>query len=138
MPPLFGGTEPSSLLVAGARLNWMFGFGRQFAPDAKIIQIDIEPEEIGANRPVEVGIIGDAKAAQDMLVRLEAGGMLSLTRRIATAYGERDIRSERERPAGRELRQHCRNESRPVLPVAQRRQLQRQAVEPVVQVFTEA
>ena len=36
------------ILVVGARLNWMFGFGRQFAPDAKIIQIDIEPEEIGA------------------------------------------------------------------------------------------
>ena len=50
------------ILIVGSRLNWVFGFGRQFPADAKIIQIDIEPEEIGANRGVEVGIIGDAKA----------------------------------------------------------------------------
>ena len=35
------------ILVVGARLNWMFDFGRRFAPDAKVIHIDIEPEEIG-------------------------------------------------------------------------------------------
>ena len=48
------------VLVVGARLNWMFDFGRRFAPDAKIIHVDIEPEEIGINRAVEVGIVGDA------------------------------------------------------------------------------
>jgi PAS domain S-box-containing protein len=37
-------------------------------------------------------LLGDAKAAQDLLARLEAGAMFSLTRRLATAYGERDIR----------------------------------------------
>lgn len=60
------------ILVVGARLNWMFDFGRRFAPDAKIIHIDIEPEEIGANREVEVGIAGDAKAAmRQILTELE-------------------------------------------------------------------
>ena len=48
------------ILVVGARLNWMFDFGRRFAPDAKIIHVDIEPEEIGINRAVDVGIVGDA------------------------------------------------------------------------------
>ena len=51
------------ILVVGARLNWMFDFGRRFAPDAKIIHIDIEPEEIGLNRKVDVGIVGDAGQA---------------------------------------------------------------------------
>ena len=60
------------VLVVGSRLNWMFGFGRQFPPDAKIIHIDIEAEEIGFNRAVEVGIVGDAKAVlQQLLAELE-------------------------------------------------------------------
>ena len=60
------------ILVVGARLNWMFDFGRRFAPDAKIIHIDIEPEEIGLNRKVEVGIVGDAgQALGQILSELE-------------------------------------------------------------------
>ena len=60
------------IVIVGSRLNWVFGFGRQFPADAKLIHIDIEPEEIGANRGVEVGIIGDAKAVlQQLLVELE-------------------------------------------------------------------
>lgn len=60
------------ILVVGARLNWMFDFGRRFAPDAKIIHIDIEPEEIGLNRKVDVGIVGDAgQALGQILAELE-------------------------------------------------------------------
>ena len=60
------------IMIVGSRLNWMFGFGRQFPADAKLMHIDIEPEEIGANRGVEVGIIGDAKAVlQQLLAELE-------------------------------------------------------------------
>jgi thiamine pyrophosphate-dependent acetolactate synthase large subunit-like protein len=61
------------VLVVGSRLNWVFGFGRQFPADAKIIHIDIEPEEIGANRGVEVGIVGDAKAVLQQLLAELAG-----------------------------------------------------------------
>src|SRR4029450_6100485 len=56
------------VLIVGSRLNWVFGFGRQFPADTKLIHIDIEPEEIGANRGVEVGIIGDAKAVLQQLI----------------------------------------------------------------------
>ena len=60
------------VLVVGSRLNWMFGFGRQFPAAAKIIHIDIEAEEIGANRGVDVGIVGDAGAVlQQILVELD-------------------------------------------------------------------
>lgn len=34
----------------------------------KLIQVDIDPNEIGKNRPVEVGIVGDAKAVLEQLL----------------------------------------------------------------------
>jgi acetolactate synthase-1/2/3 large subunit len=51
-------------LVIGTRLDWTIGYGRPplFAPDARAIVVDIEPELIGKNRPVDVGIVGDARA----------------------------------------------------------------------------
>jgi acetolactate synthase-1/2/3 large subunit len=56
--------KADAVLIAGTRLNHMIGFGRppRFAPDATFLQIDIAAEEIGHNRPVEVGLVGDAKA----------------------------------------------------------------------------
>jgi thiamine pyrophosphate-dependent acetolactate synthase large subunit-like protein len=71
------------VLVVGSRLNWMFGFGRQFPADAKIIHIDIEAEEIGANRGVEVGIVGDAKAVLQQLVAELAGKTAGLAAQAA-------------------------------------------------------
>src|SRR6185437_869184 len=37
------------VVLVGARFNWIFHFGRppRFAEDVKVIQIDIDPEEIG-------------------------------------------------------------------------------------------
>jgi len=59
------------LLVVGARLDEFLGFGRDpafYAEDVKVIHIDISPPVIGRNRPVEVGIVGDARAVlQQML-----------------------------------------------------------------------
>ncbi|MDB5440053.1 MAG: hypothetical protein JWM33_2480 [Caulobacteraceae bacterium] len=41
-------------------------------PGSTLIQIDIDPQEIGKSYPVEVGILGDAKASLAELVRLLA------------------------------------------------------------------
>lgn len=53
-----------AILLLGARLNWILHFGRapRFAPDVKILQVDISPEEIGTNVTPEVALVGDAKA----------------------------------------------------------------------------
>jgi thiamine pyrophosphate-dependent acetolactate synthase large subunit-like protein len=50
------------VLVIGTRFNWMMTFGSRLGQNAKIVQVDIHEEEIGHNRSVDVGIVGDAKA----------------------------------------------------------------------------
>ena len=48
------------VLVLGARLNWTFRFGSQINPRAKVIQVDIDPEEVKKNDKVCLGIVADA------------------------------------------------------------------------------
>src|SRR5262249_12870113 len=44
-------------------------------PPSKLIQIDIEPQEIGKIYPIEIGIVGDAKLSLCALIRaFEASG----------------------------------------------------------------
>ena len=59
-----------AILLVGARLNWIFHFGQppRFAEDYKLIQVDIEPSEIGRNHAAEVGLVGDAKMVMGQLV----------------------------------------------------------------------
>lgn len=55
----FSGTD--LLLALGVRLSYYSGFVKALNPKAKVIQVDIEEEEIGRNRKVELGIVGDAR-----------------------------------------------------------------------------
>jgi sulfoacetaldehyde acetyltransferase len=63
------------VLALGTRLNpfsTLPGYGIDYWPrDAKIIQVDINPDRIGLTKPVSVGIIGDARhVATSLLDRL--------------------------------------------------------------------
>jgi thiamine pyrophosphate-dependent acetolactate synthase large subunit-like protein len=62
--------EADVALVVGTRLNFIVGFGLppRWAEDVKIIQVDISDEEIGRNRPVDIGIVGDAKTVLHQLI----------------------------------------------------------------------
>jgi len=65
------GTDRADVIcIVGKRLNFMAGFGQApaFAGDAKCIQVDIEASEIGRNRPIDIGIVGDARAVLDQLI----------------------------------------------------------------------
>ena len=87
------------IVIVGSRLNWVFGFGRQFPADAKLIHIDIEPEEIGANRGVEVGIIGDAKVVLQQLLAELAGKTAAVAQRAATSPWLAALREQVEQNA---------------------------------------
>ena len=63
------------VLALGTRLNpfsTLPGYGLDYWPkDAKIIQVDMNPDRIGLTQPVTVGIAGDAKqVAQQILAQL--------------------------------------------------------------------
>jgi sulfoacetaldehyde acetyltransferase len=63
------------VLALGTRLNpfsTLPGYGVDYWPkDAKIIQVDINPDRIGLTKPVAVGICGDAKkVAESILAQL--------------------------------------------------------------------
>jgi acetolactate synthase I/II/III large subunit len=70
------------ILAIGARFNdlhtgsWIPGYVYNIPP-TRLIQVDIDPEEIGRNYPVEIGMVGDAKT------------FLAQALRIARAKGNR-------------------------------------------------
>jgi thiamine pyrophosphate-dependent acetolactate synthase large subunit-like protein len=55
--------EADLIILLGIRLSLYIGFGKTFNPKAKIIQIDIDPDEIGRNRTVDLAIAGDLSNA---------------------------------------------------------------------------
>lgn len=57
------------ILQIATRQNYMIGYVRapRFNPDAKLIQVDIDGDEIGRNRRPDVGIVGDARAVLEQL-----------------------------------------------------------------------
>ncbi|MBI3002842.1 MAG: thiamine pyrophosphate-binding protein [candidate division NC10 bacterium] len=55
------------ILLVGKRLDFRLRFGDVFSPEAVLIQIDIDPGEIGRNRPVQVPVVADAAAALEVL-----------------------------------------------------------------------
>jgi acetolactate synthase-1/2/3 large subunit len=63
--------EADVVLFVGTRLNFIVGFGLapRWAENVKVIQVDISDEEIGRNRPVDVGIVGDAKMVLQQLTK---------------------------------------------------------------------
>lgn len=48
------------ILMLGIRLSLYIGFGKTFNPKAKIIQVDIQADEIGRNRAADLSIVADA------------------------------------------------------------------------------
>jgi thiamine pyrophosphate-dependent acetolactate synthase large subunit-like protein len=67
--------EADVLMVVGTRLNYIVGHlaPPRFRADARLIQIDVEPSEIGHNRPADVGIVGDARTVLGQLLEAAEG-----------------------------------------------------------------
>ncbi|MGE3539273.1 MAG: thiamine pyrophosphate-binding protein [Candidatus Tectimicrobiota bacterium] len=67
--------EADACLFLGTRFNYVISHGQapRFNAAAKIIQVNIDPAEIGKGRPVDVGIVGDAKAVLGQMLALVRG-----------------------------------------------------------------
>jgi thiamine pyrophosphate-dependent acetolactate synthase large subunit-like protein len=66
--------EADVVVAFGAALNqWTTGHGKLLAPDAAVVQVDLDEEAIGAHRPVALGVVGDAAATAEALVAALAG-----------------------------------------------------------------
>jgi acetolactate synthase-1/2/3 large subunit len=51
--------EADLVLVFGTPLDFRLGYGEAIAPGAKLVQVDLDGGELGRNRHVDVGIVGD-------------------------------------------------------------------------------
>jgi thiamine pyrophosphate-dependent acetolactate synthase large subunit-like protein len=70
------------IMIVGTRLNYVIGHAAppRFNADAKIIRIDIGPEEIAtSSRRLDVGVVADAKLALAQLVQALKGKITSET-----------------------------------------------------------
>ena len=68
--------EADLIMVVATRMNYVSGHFTppRFSADAKLIQVDINPGEIGLTRACDVGIVGDARAVlEQLLVEGEEG-----------------------------------------------------------------
>jgi len=62
--------EADVVFVIGTPLDFRLGYGAGIGEAARLVQIDADAAELGRNRAVEVGIIGDSRS---VLAQLEAG-----------------------------------------------------------------
>ncbi len=67
------------VLIFGTPLDFRLGYGREshFNPQSAIIQVDLDGGEIGRNRPIEVGIVGDTGHVMEQLTTLAEAGKYS-------------------------------------------------------------
>jgi len=67
--------EADVVLVIGTRANSMLSFLRppRFAADARFLVVNVDGKEIGHNRGVEVGVLGDAKLVLQQLLEETKG-----------------------------------------------------------------
>jgi acetolactate synthase-1/2/3 large subunit len=92
--------EADVVLIAGTPLDFRLGYGAGIGEKAQIVQIDSDPTEIGRNRAVEVGIIGDSRSVlQQLTTALDGqprtGAWLRGLREREKAKAERQAAYER-------------------------------------------
>lgn len=77
--------ETDLIIVLGTRISLYYFFGDVFNPAAKMIQVDIKPEEMGRNRKIDLPVMSDLKAFLTVCNERIAENNLSggLTRRFS-------------------------------------------------------
>lgn len=67
---LYANFNADCVILLGNRVSLYYIFGDIFNKDATLIQVDIEPEEIGRNRSIHKGIVSDVAAFLDECNRI--------------------------------------------------------------------
>ncbi|MFF3754748.1 oxalyl-CoA decarboxylase [Streptomyces sp. NPDC002018] len=67
------------VVLLGARLNWLLNHGEapQWNPDAKFIQVDIEPKELDSNQPIAAPLVGDIESVLEVLAERTKPGQIA-------------------------------------------------------------
>ncbi|MFX0103291.1 MAG: thiamine pyrophosphate-binding protein [Candidatus Hodarchaeota archaeon] len=62
--------EADVVLALGTKFSYTLGYGKAplWNPDGKVIQVDIDPQMIGKNKPVDIGILGDCRVVLEQLL----------------------------------------------------------------------
>jgi len=94
--------EADLFLVVGTRLNYIFNQLEppRVSPSAKVVRIDIDPNEISGSQRVDLGIVGDARAVMLQLLaaaarRVDAGMFSGWRKHLAEVEAAK--RPEQER-----------------------------------------
>jgi acetolactate synthase-1/2/3 large subunit len=117
------GADVDVLLVVGSSLGELQtnGWDRRLQPRRSLIQIDIDPREIGKNYPVEIGIVGDARQSLvQLLAELRCTPWSTWTERTCDAMRTHKLRVGRYLEPGK-----CDSESTPLKPQRLIRAMQR-------------
>ncbi|MCG2624152.1 thiamine pyrophosphate-binding protein [Arthrobacter sp. I2-34] len=87
----------------GCALNmWTMRHGRLIGPSAKVVQVDLEDSALGANRPVDLGVLGDSTETATAVLEVLRGRGAAATkyrteevrRRIKAEARWQDVRTE--------------------------------------------
>ena len=78
-------TGADLIVLLGNRISLYYMYGDLLNPKAKLVQVDIQPEEIGRNRTIQLGINSDIRALLAALNRMisEKGNAPALRKRFA-------------------------------------------------------
>jgi thiamine pyrophosphate-dependent acetolactate synthase large subunit-like protein len=82
------------VVMFGGRFNWIFGMGRRMADDAKVVQIDVEAEEMFSGADLALGVVGDAAAAAEQLAVALGGRRLAAHSSWRKALIDRRVKNE--------------------------------------------
>src|SRR5256712_13661143 len=83
------------VLVLGTPLDFRLGYGRPplFAEGAKVVMIDVDPAELGRNRPLELGLAGDLDVILRQLSTVVPATLAERTAPWLTAVRARETES---------------------------------------------
>ena len=102
------------LVLVGGRMFYDLEYGQapRIHANAKMVQIDIDPTNLGHNRPVDVGLVGDAGVVLHQLREAMLGKAIPRARKAWVA----DL-AERQKEAHAEMAEYAKAEGSPIHPI---------------------